>query len=143
MVGERTREEKIVDKYGTFRDTMDDFSELAQILIDKGNVVFSYSEDEESAYVVSLNMRFEVIGSLPWGGRASCFVTFLRYGGLWINLEDETPILPGYLQEKIPYLNTENITVKQLSSFVTKLRTAYSKRMNKYKGVESPQKEKT
>ena len=92
---------------------LDDALMIAETLEEKGTVVFSFSIDRVSAYVVLLSNDFEKIGVMPFGGNpiGNVCVAVLYHGMYWFDPGHETNV--NYLRSKLDLrdADAENITL--------------------------------
>ena len=67
-----------MDQYGCFRNSKEDFDELAKFFSLSKNIVFAYSEDQIGCIIVSLNANFTKLGVMPFGGNPT--------GRIWVSV---------------------------------------------------------
>lgn len=81
-----------MDEFGCYRDNEDDYQELAAKVRSQGNIVFAYSPDRASAYVVTMVRKFEKLGVLPFGGNPDgcILVSVLFWGSFWFRFTNST-----------------------------------------------------
>ncbi|NIT58418.1 MAG: hypothetical protein GWN00_19980 [Aliifodinibius sp.] len=87
-----------MDEYGMCR--LDDAPMLAGKLKHGKNIVFSFGDGEVNAYVAMIAPSFEVIGTMPFGGKPSGYVvSLLHHGMYYFTLDSE--LHPNYIGEKL------------------------------------------
>lgn len=99
-----------MDDYGCCN--LDDAGLIADTLKESGSVVFSFSLDGFSAYVVCMTSVLNKIGVMPFGGNPSgsiCVAVLLK-GAYWFDSDADKE--PGYVGEKLGLSgrDAENVT---------------------------------
>ncbi len=89
-----------MDQYGTCQ--LDDAPMLAEKLNDGRPIIFSFSNDETNAYVISITPNMEKMGVMPFGGNPTgrFGVGVLRRGFFHFDL-NRKELYPDYVGEKL------------------------------------------
>lgn len=93
-----------MDEYGTQEATAEDYKFLATRVFSRAqNIVFSYSKDRITAYVVMICPVNNHIGVLPFGGNPDgChLVSVLLHGSFWFKFEVGKQFHADYVGEKL------------------------------------------
>ena len=116
-----------MDEYGCYRDVEEDYDSLAEHLEDSTSLVFAWSRDQVSAYVVILSESFRKLGTLPYGGnpQGSCLVSVLMRGAFWFDLNRTEEIHEEYVGEKLNLGTGED--AKNIACLINGLRKARAK----------------
>jgi hypothetical protein len=80
----------------------DDIPKIAQTLIEKKSIVFSFSENKVSCMIIFLSIDFYKMNEMPFGGRLDSekiFVGILGRGFYHFNIRQK--LHPGYVDEKL------------------------------------------
>lgn len=90
-----------MDEYQCYEATQRDYADLAEQLTDNGSIVFSYSPDRITAYVIILTYKFKKLGILPFGGNPNncVLVSVLKHGTFWFSPFQGKE--PSYVGEKL------------------------------------------
>lgn len=100
-----------------------DASALRRLLVHYPAIVFPYSNDNITCYIVSIVARPHAVSVLPWGGRPSGYlVSVLRFGTFWFDLDSkDIEIHPGYVAEK---LGLERVAAEAIAQLLNGIRLA-------------------
>jgi hypothetical protein len=98
--------ELLMDEYGMSQ--LDDAPRLAKKIKDGENIIFRFSEDGISAYVICIAPRLKTIGTLPFGGVAArdYGIGVLYRGFFHFDLSKEQ-LFPNYVGEKLGLSNED------------------------------------
>lgn len=79
-----------MNKDGCYRNTEEDFKELALDLIGRDAILFSYT-GKVTCLLVMISRGFKVIGKMAYGGnpQGKTFVAVVGFGAFWFDLEQE------------------------------------------------------
>lgn len=90
-----------MDEYGSYRQTEDDWLELAHHLRSSGTIVFPWSHNQIDSYIILVSVDFQKLGIMPWGGNPNgrAYVALLKRGCDHVRVDGE--IFPSDLEEKL------------------------------------------
>lgn len=105
-------------KDGTFSANELDWDEITQKLKQTGNIIFGYSSDESTAYVININNTFEKLGIMPFGGNpcGSHIVSIWGRGMYYFDLLDGNSFVGNYVGVKLGLQESEGIQIAELLS---------------------------
>ena len=109
-----------MDEYFCCKSTEEDFKLIASNLLDSGTVIFSYSEDKITCFVVLLSIDFKKIGVLPFGGNPTGNICMGVYGRGFNHFNPNTEMRSQYLSEKINVPEADAIQLSNLFNGVRK-----------------------
>ena len=89
-----------MDEYGIYNDSEEDIKSLADALKENGTIVFSYSADKTTAFIVLISQSFAKLGIMPFGGNPSgrFYVGIYGRGCSHLSFKNESV---GYISEKL------------------------------------------
>ena len=89
-----------MDDYGTC--LLDDAPMLAKHLAEGRDILFGYTPDSKTAYVLFIAPKMHTVGMLPFGGHpgSHCAVGILHKGFYHLNLHGNN-LFPDYVGEKL------------------------------------------
>ncbi len=86
-----------MDQYGCYRNTKDDFDELAANYKATRNILFAYSENQIDCINICLNGSFRKLGTMPFGGNPT--------GRIWISCYGKGVPNHFSFKDKYPYIS--------------------------------------
>lgn len=90
-----------MDDYGCCHDEDSDFTKIASKLAEFGRICFSYTEDGEEAYVVSMMLNPFILGSLAFGGDSDGQVWVGILGKGNFHFDPRQKLYSNYVGEKL------------------------------------------
>lgn len=98
----------------------DDYVALVDGIVSAGNVVFSYSDDDVTAYVVTITTNYLKLGTMPFGGQPTHLVSILLKGCYWFDLNSRTELHESYVGEKLKLDYVDSVSIARLLNGIRK-----------------------